>query len=166
MIPTPRSLLAALALALWLPACVSGTANVYPGESFAPTDPAEVQVYRFFPEAPSVRVGEVEVTGAAGTDWTTFQDELKKKAASIGGQAVVIVGERSRLAGIYEAPSRFETFRTGGALFRESFFFPGQVYPQEEMHIVGIVLRFPEAPPKPPPAGQPAAPPAPEQGGP
>ncbi len=152
MKPTSRALiLAALALLCWLPACVSGTAAVYPGPSYPPTDPAEVQVYRFFPDAPMERIGEVEVIGATGTDWSNFQEELRKKAASIGGQAVVIVGERNQLLSIQETPSQFQTFRFGSAFDRQSFFFPGAVYPQEESHIVGIVLRFPKGQvPRPP----------------
>mgnify|MGYP005834249721 CR=1 FL=1 len=150
---TFRPLLAAL-LCLWLSSCVSGTVSVYPGYDFEPTDPAQVQVYRFFPEVPSVRIGEVEVVGATGTDWRKFQEEFKRKAAAIGGEAVVIVGERSRLVGVYETPSQFQTFRFGGAFERQSLYYPGTTYPQSESHLVGVVLRFPEGAPHPPPAAE------------
>ncbi|MFH0808883.1 MAG: hypothetical protein V2A77_00190 [Pseudomonadota bacterium] len=135
-----------------LAACISGSASVYPGPHHAPTNPAEVQVYRFFPNAPAERIGEVEVIGPTGSAWDRFQNELKEKAASIGGQAVVVVGERSQLLSIYESPARLQTFQTPGA--RQAFLAPGEVYPQEESHILGIVLRFPEGqapvPPKKP----------------
>jgi hypothetical protein len=150
----PLLLPAALALCLGLAACVSGTVSVYPGQEFEPTDPAQVQVYRFFPDSPSVRIGEVEVMGATGTDWRKFQEEFKRKAASIGGQAVVIVGERSRLVGVYETPSQFQTYRFGGPFRTQSFYYPGTTYPQQESDLVGIVLRFPEGAPKPPPEAQ------------
>jgi len=146
-----RPILFALLLVLpWLPACVSGSVSVYPGQNFAPTDPSEVQVYHFFPDAPSVKVGEVQVTGATGTDWSKYEDEIRRKAASIGGQGVVIVSSRNQLLGISQTPSQFQRFTPGGVLSREEFFYPGTVYPQSETTLLGIVLRFPAGAPRPP----------------
>jgi hypothetical protein len=158
----PLLALVLLSLALWLPGCMSGTASVYPGPRYEPTDPHSVQVYRFFPDAPFSKIGEVQAIGATGTDWKKFQEELQNKAASIGGNAVVIVGERNQLLSVYESPSQFQTFNFQGP---QSFYYPGTVYPQQETSILGIVLRFPPGEvPHPPPPGDPGAARAPPPG--
>jgi hypothetical protein len=144
-IPRQTLLLWLLLIAALASGCatVSGAANPYPGKSYPPTDPAEVGVYRFWPEEPAEKIGEVEVSGTSDIAWDKFQQELRKKAAEIGGQGVIIMGEKSELASIYETPSTMQRYRFGGTFPQTYYFFqPGQYYPIREVRIVGVVVRF------------------------
>jgi hypothetical protein len=58
--------------------------------AFPPTDPDAVEVYRHLPPTPHDVIGEVEASGNAWAGWEAVGAELRRKAASIGGDAVVI----------------------------------------------------------------------------
>ncbi|PPU78427.1 MULTISPECIES: hypothetical protein [Xanthomonas] len=91
----------AVAAAALLAGCASSS-KVMLGQARAPIDPAQVQVY---PHAPpgSVEIAQLESTSAAGFGTQGQTDaavqRLKREAAKLGANGVVIVGVGSERSG-------------------------------------------------------------------
>ncbi|MBB4129773.1 hypothetical protein [Xanthomonas sp. 3075] len=96
-----KHIVTAAALALLLAGCASSS-KVMLGQARAPIDPAQVQVYSNAP-AGSVEIAQLESTSAAGfgtqgqTDAAVLR--LKREAAKLGANGVVIVGVGSERSG-------------------------------------------------------------------
>ncbi|MFA0924344.1 hypothetical protein [Xanthomonas fragariae] len=91
----------AAALAMLLASCASSS-KVMLGRARAPIDPAQVQVYSNAPVG-SVEIAQLESTSAAGFGTQGQTDaavqRLKREAAKLGANGVVIVGVGSERSG-------------------------------------------------------------------
>ncbi|MCC8474780.1 hypothetical protein LN458_12385 [Xanthomonas arboricola] len=91
----------AAALAMLLAGCASSS-KVMLGQARAPIDPAQVQVYANAPVG-SVEIAQLESTSAAGFGTQGQTDaavqRLKREAAKLGANGVVIVGVGSERSG-------------------------------------------------------------------
>ncbi|MBB3814990.1 hypothetical protein FHY13_003371 [Xanthomonas arboricola] len=91
----------AAALAMLLAGCASSS-RVMLGQARAPIDPAQVQVYSNAPVG-SVEIAQLESTSAAGFGTQGQTDaavqRLKREAAKLGANGVVIVGVGSERSG-------------------------------------------------------------------
>jgi hypothetical protein len=68
--------------------------------TFAPTDPATVQIMRTPPTRPHVRLGEITVEPpSVETPVAKIEAKLQQAAAKIGANAVVIVVDRTQVVG-------------------------------------------------------------------
>jgi hypothetical protein len=72
------------------------------GPRFAPSDPAQVQILRTQPARPHVRLGEIRAEPASlSIDVAQIEDALRKEAAKLGADAVVVVYDRTQITGAY-----------------------------------------------------------------
>ncbi len=80
-----------LALAVFISGCASTSINLYQNKSsYGPTDPKGVKVFHKMPQDRAfIELGEVTVSRV--TMWEWAENELKKKAAELGGDAVYII---------------------------------------------------------------------------
>ena len=70
------------------------------GPTFAPTDPAQVQILRETPTRPHVKLGEVQAQPSSGSvSNQQIEQALQKAAARMGANAVVIVADHSQVVG-------------------------------------------------------------------
>ena len=70
------------------------------GPKFAPSNPADVQILRTEPTRPNVRLGEVQAEPATeSVPASDIETALKKEAAKLGADAVVIVADRTQVMG-------------------------------------------------------------------
>jgi hypothetical protein len=70
------------------------------GPIYAPSDPAQVQILRTMPTRANVRLGEV--TAEPSSDSVSAQqieEALRKAAAKMGADAVVVVSDRTQVTG-------------------------------------------------------------------
>lgn len=100
------SLLATALLAVSACGGVTASTRMYPGaQSFAPTDPAMVEVLRSEPAVPYVRLGEVTLSLQGNPSQQELSKALQKQAAQIGATAVVLVFDGSQSYGVmYSGP--------------------------------------------------------------
>ena len=77
--------------------CASSRVTPYPQYNYPSTQAAKVQFYYMPPTMPFKVIGEVEGSGAALASWSTVQNYMRKRAASIGGDAIVIVNKKLSL---------------------------------------------------------------------
>jgi len=93
---------------LFVSACggISASTRVYPGApTFAPTDPAMVEVLRTEPSLPYVRLGEVTLSLQGNPSQQQLSQALQKQAAQMGATAVVLVFDGSQSYGVmYSGP--------------------------------------------------------------
>ena len=101
-IPRLMSLGAAIGLLL-LTGCntVSVSSHQYlGGQTYAPTDPDQVEILRVAPTKPHVQLGQVQAEPSSeNVDKATIEQALKKAAAKMGANAVVIVVDRTQVVG-------------------------------------------------------------------
>jgi hypothetical protein len=73
----------------------------YVGEPrFAPSDPAQVQILRADPTRPYARLGEVRVQPSSlSVDITRIEEALRKEAAKLGADAVLVVYDQTEVTG-------------------------------------------------------------------
>lgn len=85
---------------------ISASTRSYPGApSFAPTDPAMVEVLRTEPALPYVRLGEVTLSLQGNPSQQQLSQALQKQAAQLGATAVVLVFDGSQSYGVvYSGP--------------------------------------------------------------
>jgi hypothetical protein len=96
---------AALAVLCTLTGCntVSTSSKQYlGGPIYGPSDPAQVQILRTEPTRPHVRLGEVTAQPSSDSvSVTKIEEALRKAAAKIGADAVVITADRTQIMGAY-----------------------------------------------------------------
>ena len=85
---------------------VTASTRMYPGApTFAPTDPAMVEVLRTEPAVPYVRLGEVTLSLQGNPSQQALSQALQKQAAQMGATAVVLVFDGSQSYGVmYSGP--------------------------------------------------------------
>ena len=72
------------------------------GPTYAPTDPAQVQILRTQPTRPHVRLGEVTVQPSSDSvPVTEIEAALQKAAAKMGAEAAVVVYDKTQTTGAY-----------------------------------------------------------------
>lgn len=101
-----RCLIACVAAALLLPltGCNSvdiSTRQELGGPTYAPTDPATVQILRTAPTAPHVRLGELTVEPHGSPTVQEIESKMQAAGAKIGANAVVIVADKTEIMGAY-----------------------------------------------------------------
>ncbi len=70
------------------------------GTSYPPTDPAQVVILREQPAAPHVNVGEVQAQPSSSRVGNPqIEQALRKQAAKMGANAVVVVADRDQIVG-------------------------------------------------------------------
>jgi hypothetical protein len=85
--------------------CVSTTSNLYnPGVVHSPTNISNVAVYKTQPEFEFIKIGEITVDDCK--DWSQAESALKREAAKIGADAVVVIDtQTSQRGGLVGGPS-------------------------------------------------------------
>jgi hypothetical protein len=72
------------------------------GPTYAPSDPAQVQILRTQPTRPHVRLGEVQVEPSSDSvPVAEIEAALRKAAAKMGADAAVVVYDRTQTTGAY-----------------------------------------------------------------
>jgi len=72
------------------------------GPTYAPTDPAQVQILRTQPTRPHVRLGEVTVQPSSDSvPVAEIEAALQKAAAKMGADAAVVVYDKTQTTGAY-----------------------------------------------------------------
>jgi hypothetical protein len=70
------------------------------GPTFAPTDPASIEILRTPPSRANVRLGEVTAEPSSeSVPVTEIEAALRSSAAKMGANAVVIVSDRTQVTG-------------------------------------------------------------------
>jgi hypothetical protein len=70
------------------------------GPRYSASNPAQVQILRTPPERAHVRLGEVRVQPSSkDVDASRIEDALRKEAAQLGADAVVVVHDHTQLVG-------------------------------------------------------------------
>jgi hypothetical protein len=95
----------ALAAALLATGCQTVSINSTQeigGPAFSPTDPATVEILRTEPNRPHVRLGEVRAEPSSEeVSATRIEEALRKGAAKLGANAVVVVSDHTQVTGAY-----------------------------------------------------------------
>jgi hypothetical protein len=124
------SSLAALTALVAVTGCktVSTRSHQYLGvPTFAPSDPAQVQILREMPTRPHVKLGEVEAQPSSSSVGNPqIEQALQKAAAKLGANAVVIVADHSQVVGA----------TVTGPLWAQS------VNPISGRVIIGVAIRY------------------------
>jgi hypothetical protein len=72
------------------------------GPTYAPSDPAQVQILRTQPTRPHVRLGEVTVQPSSDSvPVTEIEAALQKAAAKMGADAAVVVYDKTQTTGAF-----------------------------------------------------------------
>ncbi len=105
--PASKILLALLvalgaAAVLLLTGCSSVSAESHPyigAPTFPSSDPAKVVVLRHEPRRPHVRLGEIVLEPSGSPDVLEIEKAMREEAAKLGGDAAVLVYDRTRRMG-------------------------------------------------------------------
>ena len=80
----------------------TSTTQYLGGPIYAPSDPATIQILRTQPTRPHVRLGEVRAEPSSeSVGAIEIEDALRKAAAKLGADAVVIVYDRTQVTGAW-----------------------------------------------------------------
>lgn len=100
-----KSLILLLILCCLLSGCATANVAKYPSaHDYLPTNPNNVAVYSSFPPQEYETIGEIEGSGAPAATWGAVAVEMRKKAAEIGGDAVVILVQDTPFIGTINTP--------------------------------------------------------------
>lgn len=80
--------------------CVGSRVMPQPDFNFEPTRQRDVKIYYIEPEKPYIKIGMVEARGAPLSSWKKLENYLRKEAAKIGGDAVIILEQDRPVRGI------------------------------------------------------------------
>jgi len=127
-------------LVLFLVHCVSSRVTRYPQSNYPPTRPNVIEVYYMPPPVPFEVIGEVEGSGAALASWNTVRNYMRKKAASIGGDAIIIVSKKMPYIGTSHTPDTAKAFISGNYIYYT--YRPGTSYAIRGKYILGIVVKW------------------------
>jgi hypothetical protein len=120
--------------------CVKSRISTYPGFDYNPTDPKNVQVFNIAPTVEFEIIGEVEGRGAPAASWGKVEGSMRKKAASIGGDAVILISKREPYSGTYTTPSTANAFVYGNYIYYT--YQPGTSYAMKRKHVIGLVIKW------------------------
>ena len=135
----PKKLLL-LVLVCLLCNCVRSRIAPYPHYEYPPTNQNNVQVYYMPPAVPFEIIGEVGGYGAPAASWGRVENSMKKKAASIGGDAIILVIRREPYAGTYRTPSSGNVFVYGNYIYYT--YQPGTSVAMRKKHLIGLVIKW------------------------
>lgn len=85
-------------------------------------------------------IGEVEGRGAPAATWDSVHMAMKKEAAKIGGDAIIIVESKREYAGTYNTPQTGNAFVSGNYIYYT--YNPGTSMPMMKKHIIGVVIKW------------------------
>ncbi len=89
-----------IGFSLWLAGCasISTRTHVYTGApKYPPADPLKVQILRVAPTRPHDRLGEIALDATDDPSRERVEKKLKKAAAKLGADALVVVFDQRRL---------------------------------------------------------------------
>jgi len=132
--------LSLLMVLLFLGSCVSAKIASYPNANYPKTDPEKIQVYNMKPPVECEVIGEVEGRGAPAASWDSVHSAMKKEAAKIGGDAIIIVESKREYSGTYHTPQTANAFVYGNYIYYT--YNPGTSVPMMRKHIIGVVIRW------------------------
>ena len=92
------------------------------------------------PTVPFEIIGEVEARGAPAASWDSVEWYMREKAATIGGDAIVLVDRKEEYAGTYTTPSTGNAFVYGNYVYYT--YRPGSSYAMKRKHLVGLVIKW------------------------
>ncbi len=100
-----RLVLLGVALAAWLGAgCATVNVRTHPylgGPTFAPSDPARVQILTAEPNRPKDRLGEIVLSIQGNPSRETLEKKLRKAGAEMGADAVIITQDQTHLYPVF-----------------------------------------------------------------
>jgi hypothetical protein len=120
--------------------CVQARVASYPNAGYPITDPSKIQVYNMKPPVDFDVIGEVEGKGAPAASWDSVYGAMKKEAAKIGGDAIVIVESKREYSGTYNTPGSANAFVYGNYIYYT--YNPGMSVPMMKKHIIGVVIKW------------------------
>jgi len=120
--------------------CVRGRVAQYPGYNYRSTNPKYIQIYYMPPTVPFNIIGEVESAGAPLASWGRVENSMREKAASIGGDAIILISKKSPYVGTYKTPSTGNAFIYGNYIYYT--YRPGSSYAMRGKHIIGLVIKW------------------------
>ncbi len=71
-----------------------------PNINLKPTNPSDIEIYYLEPGKSYTKIGMVEARGATLSSWKKVENYLRKEAAKIGGDAVIILEQVRPVRGI------------------------------------------------------------------
>jgi hypothetical protein len=120
--------------------CVRAWVAPYPDYNFAPTDAKKIPIYYMPPAVQFEIIGEVEAHGAPAASWDSVEWYMRKKAATIGGDVIVLVDRKEEYAGTYNTPTTANAFVYGNYVYYT--YQPGSSYAMKKKHLVGLVIKW------------------------
>lgn len=120
--------------------CVSSRIAKYPGFNYPPTNPDKIQIFNLPPTVPFEIIGEVEGEGGKLFSYKIALSNMRKKAASIGGDAIVLISRREKYLGTYTTPSKANAFIYGNYIYYT--YTPGTSVQLTRKHFLGVVIRW------------------------
>jgi len=120
--------------------CVKSRISTYPGFNYDSKDPVAVQVFNIPPTVEFEIIGEVEGRGAPASSWGSVEGSMKKKAASIGGDAIILVSKREPYVGTLKTADRAHAFVYGNYIYYT--YQPGSAFSLKQKHIIGLVIKW------------------------
>jgi hypothetical protein len=120
--------------------CVESRIAPYPGFNYTPTNPNTVQIYNMRPTVQFEIIGEVEGKGAPAASWGSVENYMKKKAASIGGDGIILIARREPYAGTYTTPSSANAFVFGNYIYYT--YQPGTSFAMHRKNLIGLVIKW------------------------
>ena len=94
-----------LALIMFLAGCASAKSQVAPYAFYPPVDENYVYVYHNYPPVPYEVIGEISGRGYSYSKWDSIYKQMKKKAAGIGGNGIVIISETTPVIATQHIPA-------------------------------------------------------------
>jgi len=85
-------------------------------------------------------LGEVEASGAPAASWGKVENYMKKKAATIGGDAIILIERREPYAGTYATPATGNAFINGNYIYYT--YQPGTSVALHRKNLVGLVIKW------------------------
>jgi len=125
---------------VWFGGCVKAKVASYPNKGYAPTNPANVQVFNMKPPADFEVIGEVVGRGAPAASWDSVYSGMKKEAAKIGGDAIILIESKREFIGTYNTPDTGSVFVSGNYVYYTHN--PGTSTPMMRKHGIGIVIKW------------------------
>ncbi len=114
--------------------CIRSRVMPQPDINFEPTRQWDVKIYYIEPEKPYIKIGMVEAEGAALSSWKNVENSLRKKAAKIGGDAVIVLEQDRPVGGI----------TSGGIVYKKKYLRGTVIKWKKDVHsLYQLGLRIP-----------------------
>lgn len=120
--------------------CVTSRVTPYPQFDYTPTQAKKVLMYYMPPTVPFEVIGEVTGEGAALASWRTVRKTMRRNAARIGGDAIIIIDKKTPYVGTYSTAGKGNAFVYGNHVYYT--YKPGTSYAIHRKYILGIVIKW------------------------